>query len=186
MSPKPAIILHNALLREFYMACDRCSEIWSVKIWHPLISERQILEQTLKWAISPLLPPSRLSLPAEIWKIKGAESPSAIKRKVKRFTFLVRFLKMEPPEGNLSPLEPELSPLPGAVTSPCHSWWRQTSVICCICENYVMSYRPAEHYFSLKICRNTPEPSQECFMFTYHCHLKENAPFPSWIKAMKK
>lgn len=33
------------------------------------------------------------SFPAEIWERKGAESPSAIKRKVKCFTFLVRFWK---------------------------------------------------------------------------------------------
>ena len=91
MSPKPAIILHNALLREFYMACDRCCEIWGVRIWHPLISERQILKQTLKWAISP--PPSLLSVPAEMGNIKGSESPSAFKGRVKRSTFLVRFWK---------------------------------------------------------------------------------------------
>lgn len=95
MSPKPAIILHNALLREFYMACDRSCEIWGVRIWHPLISDRQLLKQTLKWAISPppSAPLSLLSLAAKIGNIKGSESPSAFKRRVKCSTFSVRFWK---------------------------------------------------------------------------------------------
>lgn len=65
--------------------------MWGVRIWHPLIFERQILKQTLKWATPPHLSP--LSLAAEIWNIKDTESPSAFKRTAKCSTFLVRFLK---------------------------------------------------------------------------------------------
>jgi len=130
MSPKPAIILHNALLREFYMACDRCSEIWGVRMWHPLISERQILKQT-QMSHFPASP-SPLSPPAEIRKNKRRREPFSHQKRVKRSTFWARFLKMDLPEGNLSPLEPGSSPLQRAVTSLCRLWWRQTPVICCV------------------------------------------------------
>lgn len=155
MSPKPAIILHNALLREFYMACDWCYEIWGVRIWHPLISERQILKQSLKWAISPpSFPPSLLSLPAETWNIKGTESPSAFKRKVKRSTFLVRFWKWSHLKAICLRWNLNLSPLQRAVTSRRQRWWRQTSIIRRVYEHATpMSCRPAEQYVSLKICR---------------------------------
>lgn len=154
MSPKPAIILHNALLKEFYMACDWCHEIWGVRIWHPLISERQILKQTLKWAISP--PPSLLSLPAEMWNIKGTESPSAFKRKVKRSTFLVRFWKWSHLKAICLRWNLSLSPLQRAVTSRCQRWWRQTSIIRHVYEHSTWCLAGlAEQYVSLKICRKT-------------------------------
>lgn len=114
MSPKPAIILHKALLREFYMACDWSYEIWGVSTWHPLISERQILKQTLKWAASP--PPSYF-LP----NIKGTESPSAFKRKVKRCTFSARFRKWSHLKAICLGWNLSLSPIQRAVTLRCHA-----------------------------------------------------------------
>lgn len=154
MSPKPAIILHNALLREFYMACDRCCEIWGVRIWHPLISERQILKQTLKWAISPLLFP--LSFPAEIWNIKGSESPSAFKRG-----------KLSAPHSwwdfeNGATWRQSVSTGTSlvTVTESCHFTapaLMETDIHHPphLRTHYVTSCRPAEQYVSLKICWKT-------------------------------
>lgn len=94
---------------------------------------------------------------------KRRQEPFSHQKEVKRSTFLVRFLKTEPPEGNLSPLEPGLSLLQRAVTSVRRRWWRQTAVSRRIYKPAVMSWRPAEQFVPPKICWNILKQSQERF-----------------------
>lgn len=68
----------------------RCEDMTPSDLWKTDIKANS---QMSHFHPLPSFPPSLLSLPAELWHIKGTESPSAFKRKVKRSTFLVRFWK---------------------------------------------------------------------------------------------
>lgn len=159
MSSQPAIILHNALLREFYTPCDRCCEIWGVRKWHPLISERQDIKRT------------RLFLQLKYEK-KSHWEPFSHQKKVKRCGFLAKILKMEPPEGNLSPLEPwlvtvnrELSLHRIGADGDRHP----SSAAIMMATRSLAGL--AQQSVSPKICWNALKQSQKGFFITYCCHL---------------
>lgn len=153
------------------------AEIWGVRIWHPLIFERQILKQTLKWA--PHLSP--LSLPAAIWNIKDTESPSAFKRTVKCSTFLVRFLKWS-----------HLKAICLHWNLTCHCY-RELSLhgasadgdrhpsSAAFTKRYLMSCRPAEQCVSLKICQNVLKQSRKC-VHLFLLSLSKEGEIPEVIK----
>lgn len=161
MSSEPAIILHNALLREFYMACDRC---WKVRCENMTPSDLWKTDIKANSQMSPHSPNlSPRFLPAAIWNIKDTESPSAFKRTVKCSTFLVRFWKWS-----------HLKAICLHWNLTCHCY-RELSLhgasadgdrhpsSAAFTKRCLMSCRPAEWRASLKICQNVLTQSRECF-----------------------
>lgn len=157
MSSQPPIILHNALLRKFYTACDRRCEIWGERMWHSLISERQDIKGT------PPFPS------AEIWGKKRRWEPFSHQKKVKRCRFLARILKMEPPEGNLSPLEPWLVTVNRELSlhRPGADGDRHPSSAAFTKATWSLA-GPTQQRVSPKICWSR---ARRAFFITYRCHL---------------